>query len=311
MPTLPGGTYTRDEAEAHLAWLGRGDHMEARCSLWWTRAPTLRGRRVGAIGHYAAADAQAGTALLKGACARLRQAGCELAVGPMDGNTWRRYRLVTEGEDEPAFFLEPDDPAEWVGHFEAVDFERIAQYRSSVCDDLTWLDRRVERVGRRLDANGVRVRALRRHRLDEELRRIHDVALDAFGGATLYQPLEFDAFRRQMEPMLGRVDSSLVLLAEQAGVVVGFAFGVPDFQQAERGDPIDTMVLKTLAVRPRRSLAGLGGLLMQLSHEAARQAGLRRVIHALMHEANGPILALSSRYARPIRRYGLFAKDLT
>ena len=54
---------------------------------------------------------------------------------------------------------------------------------------------------------------------------------------------------------------------------------------------------------------GLGNLLMARCQEAARALGFRRVIHALMHETNHS-LKLSSRYAKPFRRYTLFARRL-
>ncbi len=65
----------------------------------------------------------------------------------------------------------------------------------------------------------------------------------------------------------------------------------------------------TYEVRPDRAYAGLGLVLTQLFHDSARARGLRKVIHALMHEGNSPAIALSGRYAQPIRRYGLFARS--
>jgi len=50
------------------------------------------------------------TALLQGAAAQLRAAGCELAAGPVDGDTWHHYRLVTWSDGTPAFTLEPFSP---------------------------------------------------------------------------------------------------------------------------------------------------------------------------------------------------------
>jgi predicted N-acetyltransferase YhbS len=71
---------------------------------------------------------------------------------------------------------------------------------------------------------------------------------------------------------------------------------------------VDTVVLKSLAVLPGRAGAGLGGLLMARCHEAASALGFRRVIHALMHESNVS-LNLSGHYAKPFRRYTLYARE--
>ncbi len=78
----------------------------ARCSLWWREAPPDGRESLGVIGHYSAREAAGGSALLRHACERLSAMGCTRAVGPMDGNTWRRYRLVTGYGEEPPFFLE-------------------------------------------------------------------------------------------------------------------------------------------------------------------------------------------------------------
>ena len=72
---------------------------------------------------------------------------------------------------------------------------------------------------------------------------------------------------------------------------------------------MSTVILKTLAVHPDYSGLGLGGLLTARSHDAARQLGYHRVIHALMHETNKS-RRISGHTAVPVRRYTLFAKPL-
>src|SRR6185437_16195455 len=114
----------------------------ARCSLWWSAAPAYQQHRVGLIGHYAADDTLA-EALLRHACERLRQAGCTIAIGPMDGSTYNRYRLVTEPGTEPPFFLEPTTPASWPAHFTENGFAPIAEYYSAAQDHLEATDPRI------------------------------------------------------------------------------------------------------------------------------------------------------------------------
>jgi len=57
----------------------RGD---ARCTLWWHTTPLHRGRRTGFIGRVESSDDDDLAALLARAADRLRDAGCDLAVGP-------------------------------------------------------------------------------------------------------------------------------------------------------------------------------------------------------------------------------------
>jgi predicted N-acetyltransferase YhbS len=100
-----------------------------------------------------------------------------------------------------------------------------------------------------------------------------------------------------------------VIFAEHEGRTVGFVFGIPNLAQAQRGQAIDTVVVKTVAVLPGRTYAGLGNVLVAHCQQAARKLGFRRVIHALMHESNNS-LNLSGHYAKPFRRYTLYSHPL-
>jgi GNAT superfamily N-acetyltransferase len=278
---------------------------ETRCSLWWTRTPVLDGQKVGVIGHYAGSDARAARTLLDHACRELAARGCGLAVGPMDGNTWRAYRLVTERGSEPPFFLEPWHPADWPGHFEAAGFEPRARYHSTVNENLEQLDPREEEIGERLAAAGVRIRTLDPRQLEDELGRIYAVTIASFGQSFLFTALDEGEFRTAFTPLRPRIRPDLVLLAEQGARPVGYVFALPDALQ----DPCDTVVVKTLARVPGGAWNGLGRLLLARIHQAARVAGYRRAIHALMHDANASTV-LKSRTARLLRRYALFAKRI-
>ena len=103
-------------------------------------------------------------------------------------------------------------------------------------------------------------------------------------------------------------------MAEREGRPVGCLFALPDWAQAQRGQSIDTIVIKTVAVLPLavkhgRELAGLGNALVARCHADAATLGYSRAIHALMHDANNS-RNLSGRYAQPMRRYVLLAKPL-
>ena len=292
-------------------WLQVDDNgvPAARVSLWWTNAPPHPTHRLGLIGHFAATDERAGIELLQHAAARLAALGCTLAVGPMDGNTWRRYRLITERGAEPPFFLEPDNPPDWPAHWTGAGFTPLASYFSALNPDLTREDPQVARAGERLSRLGVRLRPLDAANLDADLRRIYAVSARAFTANFLYTPLPEADFLAQYTALRDRMKPELTLLAELGGEPVGYVFTLPDWQQAARGEPVDTVIVKTVAVLPERRCAGLGAWLVAETQRAARALGYRRAIHALMHESNNS-LNLSGRYATPFRRYTLFGKEL-
>ncbi len=294
--------------ECWLALDARGAPA-ARASLWWNEAPALAGERLGAIGHYGAVDAESAAALLHHLGERLRACQCTLAVGPMDGNTWRRYRFVTERGQAPPFFLEPENPAEYPQHFRDAGFQVLASYYSSVNEDLAVEDARVGRARERLGAQGITLRSLRLDDFECELDRLYDLSVVAFRENYLYTPItreEFVAQYRQVKPLLV---PELVRLAEAEGKTVGYGFCLPDLSQKQRGEPVDTAIVKTVAVLPGRRQAGLGAWLVADVQQRARALGFRRAIHALMHESNRS-RNISRHTAQTMRGYSLFAKRL-
>lgn len=300
--------FVRHGADAYLR-AERNGAAVARCSLWWSSVPPLTDHIVGLIGHFGMADSDAAIALLEYACRELRALACTIAIGPMDGNTWRRYRLLTDRGSEPPFFLEPDNPDDWPRPFIATGFRVLARYYSALCADLTLTDPRLERVVPRMENAGIRIRPLDARRFDEELAAIHALSLVSFRDNLLYSPISEEEFIEQYRPFARLLRPELVLLAEQQGTLVGFLFAVPDLLQERSGKRIDTMVVKTVAVLPGREYAGLGNLLVARSHAIAHQMGYRRAIHALMHESNES-RSVSGHYGRPFRGYTLYERLL-
>jgi GNAT superfamily N-acetyltransferase len=265
------------------------------------------------IGHYAAGDAAAGAALVDHACARLADADCTVAVGPMDGNTWRRYRFVIdrgEREPEPAFFLEPNNPADWPSHFTAAGFSILATYTSALNEDLSRYDSSLDTTAGRLAERGITIRAFDPAAADAELRRIFTLSLASFDRNYLYTPIDEAEFFEQYRSVLPAVRPELVLLAERQHELVGFLFALPDLLETQRRERVRTIIIKTVAVAPGIARAGLGSLLTAWAEREAHRLGYRRAIHALMHERNAS-QHISRRSACTIRRYALFARALS
>lgn len=281
----------------------------ARWSLWWNHTPPYADNRLGLIGHLAVRDAQSAAVLLRTACKQLASRGCTLAVGPMDGNTWQRYRLLTERGSEPVFFLEPDNPDDWPAYFTGNGFTALAQYYSAVNPDLQQQDHGLLEVAGRLEEQGIQIRSLRLERFEEELRRIHALSLECFRKNFLYTPIGEGDFVAQYLGVQPFVQPDLVLIAEKQQHPVGYIFAIPDVMQRKRGAAVDTILIKTLAVHPAYGGVGLGRMLTSHCHQTAHRLGYRRAIHALMHEDNRS-RRISTRTAQTIRRYTLYARPL-
>lgn len=308
VPPKPAAQLQQAGISGHLVAVRDGE-VVGRCSVWATGVGSLGGRLTGAIGHYEASCRRAGPALLEAASVGLREAGCQVAVAPLDGSTWRSYRLVSEPGERPPFFLEPDTPAEYLADVAAVGFRPVARYSSAVVGDLSRREpRALEALQRFLDSGG-RLRPLEAGRFAEELRAIHQLSLLAFADNLLYTPLDWPSFEALYAPIRAHLVPELVLLAERDQQLVGFAFAIPDLAAARRGERPSAAILKSMAVHPDHAGQGLGGMLMDQAQQAARQAGFREVIHALMIETNRS-RRLSAHYATTCRRYTLFGRAL-
>lgn len=293
----------------HCAAVDAQGQAQARCSLWWRNVPALVQEALGVIGHYAALNAPASRFLLDYACAQLQQRGCTLAVGPMDGNTWRSYRLVTASSGEPPFFLEPRNPATWPEYWQQAGFHALATYSSGLTTDLSQQDARLARVKQRLHEHGISLRPLNGAAFEQELRRIFAVSLVSFSKNYLYTPLVEADFIQQYRRIQPLVRPELTLIAEEQGNVVGFLFALPDLHEQQRGEPLRTVIVKTVAVLPGSRYAGLGALMVDTVQQHARALGMTRAVHALMHDGNNS-RNISGHYGTTMRRYTLFARRL-
>jgi len=308
LPHFNPSDFETQHADIHLCALSENGNVQARCSLWWNHVPAYRQYRVGVIGHYAAANDEAAAAVLAAARERLRAAECTLAIGPMNGNTWRSYRFVTEHGEQPPFFLEPTNPPEWPLQFEKAGFSSLASYFSALNSDLSRPDPRMDAMERRSADAGVVIRSADAD-LRRELEKIYAVSQVSFQQNFLYREIPKSEFIAMYEPVLPVVRPELVLIAERAGQCVGYLFAIPDLALKARGLDVDTFIIKTVSILPEPELRGLGTLLVARAQQLGRDMGFRRCIHALMFEDNIS-LNISRHYATSMRKYTLYSKDL-
>lgn len=310
LPSFDANQIRMHFADTHLCAISSAGDIRAFCSLWWKETPQLPGHKLGAIGHYASADDESAAGLISAALARLGEQGSTLAVGPMDGNTWRRYRFVTDaGSPQPTFFLEPSNPPDWPRQFELAGFTPLSQYFSALNADLSRIDPRLAPIQSRLAASGVHICSAAGTDLLQQLKRIYHVSRIAFVHNFLYTELPESAFLAQYVPLLPRIQPELILLAKRDSALVGYLFAIPDFAQSAHGVPMDTFLIKTVAILPDPSLRGLGGLLVGLAHQVGHALGYRRCIHALMHQGNAS-RRISNHYATTMRQYTLYSREI-
>lgn len=268
----------------------------------------------GLVGHIRLAEGPGGTevpgstaalaALLGRACGELAARGVRRVLGPMNGSTWARYRLVTDPAPdgpppEPPFFMEPWTPPSHLEAFRTAGFDVRTRYLSAIIRDLTRADPRREEALSGLRERGIRLAPIRMGHFEEELADLHALSVEAFSGNPLYSPQPWPVFREMYARVRPLVDPSFVRLARtEGGELKGFFFALPDPALPSR------VILKTVAVTADARGTGLGPLLLDEPRRLAVDGGYEALIHALMHEEN-PSARISSRSARIIRRYAL------
>ena len=297
-----------DRADQHFAVMD-SDRLLARCSVWWRDTANVDGNSTGAIGHYAATGEESGRAVLDHACRELQNRGCALAIGPLDGNTWRRYRLITERGDAKPFFLEPDNPDEWPDHFRGSGFHTLANYVSEINPQIAVRQPELGSLRQKFANLGVVIEPINGADSAHDMDGIYDVICESFKDAFLYTTLDQESFQQMYAPLLQQVDPRLLLVARHAGRVVGFVFAPPDYLQQSYHGRIDTIVIKTVAILPDNRYRGLGRLLIVDMLANALEMRYTTAVSALMQTDNRS-QEISSACAGPMRRYELFARSL-
>jgi len=298
-----------EQADQHFAALDKDQQVRARCSIWWRDTANVNGSRSGSIGHYAATDAEYGTAVLQYACRELKNRRCATAVGPLDGNTWRRYRFVTERGDAMPFFLEPDNPDAWPQHFGSSGFSTLAHYVSEINPDIANRQPELGSLRDKFTDLGLQIVPVDVDDPVDDMAGIYRVVCESFKKAFMYTPLDIDNYCSMYEPLLMQVDPRLMLVAKHAGEVVGFILAPPDFLQLQYQHRMDAIVIKTVAVLPQKEYSGLGRVLIVDLLKNAIDMGFTTAISALMQSENRS-QEISSDCAGPMRAYALYAKEL-
>lgn len=266
-------------------------------------SPVLKddaGAPIGMLGFFESRD-EAGTArrLFDDATSWLRGRGAGRIVGPMDGDTWHRYRVNVGPFARPPFPLEPWNPAWYGALWESNGFSRVEMYSSKWIDDVAVLLPALESGKQRSEERGVRVRQLRRDRLREELALIHEISSRIFADAFLYSPIPRDEFLALYAGIERLLDPELVLFAEDSeGGPVGFVFAYDD--------PARPAVhYKTIGVLPEWRRPGVAAALSHHVYTAALRRGRPQGNHALMRDDNRS-QALDQGHGEVFRRYALY-----
>lgn len=291
-----------EQPSTTLALVDADGQALAAASLWLDTPKGPDGASCAFIGHVAGKTPEHTAEVLSALCGQAAAAGRKRVLAPIDGSTWRSYRVVVESTGRTPFFLEPQTPDGWEAHFTAAGFTRGEMYASLELDDLTPFAG-PDQYAAELAAAGIKVRDFDMRNFDADLKHLHALSLSAFAANPYYAPLPFEEFAPMYRPAVFLYEPGLALIAERGNEALGFIFAYRD------GPEKSCTVLKTIAVS---SSARETGLASHLTRSVLRRAGELRcksAVFALMHEKNKSF-AWAARHGRIFRRYALMARDL-
>ncbi|MCK4608229.1 MAG: GNAT family N-acetyltransferase [Gammaproteobacteria bacterium] len=261
--------------------------------------------KVGLIGFYECVDdADVARKLFSQVDNYLRSQNCTYCIGPLNGDTWHKYRLTDPGAEAP-FFLDNYHKPYYAQQFITNDFNSIASYHSARITDLTISEKRIAKFERIFDNKGITIRPINRQNFTEEIKKIHAICCVAFKDNFLYTPISQQEVLNMYGQIKTIVNPDFVLICEDGSDPVGFIFCVPNFYEKQK----KALLIKTAAVMPASRYKGLGVLLAYKIHHMALAKGYDEVIYALMHDSN--ISAKTAAHKGAVfRTYQLYGKEL-
>jgi len=265
----------------------------------WRDGPPWDGATAAAIGGLSFRDPAAGAALLAEALARIRAAGRDRVLAPMDGDTWHGYRFVSQSDGSPPFLLEPrNDPRE-PAVFAAAGFVPVARYvsaRMALADTAGAAPPPATDAFRIAPWDGADPEAL--------FGQVFALSTRAFAANPFFTPIDEADFLARYRPMIPLLRRELILFARRPdGSLAGFLFAIPNHAE---GPAPKAAILKTYA----SLVPGAGRHLVHAFNAAARALGFETAIHALIHDANLSADRSRREGATVFRRYALLGLRL-
>lgn len=278
----------------------------------------------GTVGCFEALNCgEAVAPMLRQAIAYLEACGVRRIIGPMDGDTWHRYRFNCGPYAAAPFVKEPWNPSYYPGLWEQAGFRVVETYDSYLVDDAAGAAAAQEKFHRRCLRNGFSFSPVTRRNYRASLPVIHQLSCRIFAENVLYSPIAFAEFERLYLPARALLAPGLSWIARQAqGDPVGYVFCFPDYAEAMRAmrgrcgfiakirflrgkRKARRSCLKTLGVVPEVRGSGLTAALTHLIYKNSAELGYGQTLMCLMHSAND-----SHRFGgespQPFRSYALY-----
>ncbi len=170
--------------------------------------------------------------LFEAAAAWLRAKGMEVMRGPASFSGNEEWGLLIDGFDRPPMVKMSYNPPEYAGYIESFGFRKVKDLVAYHLDNVEPPARIVRAAGRMARQAKVTVRTMDKKRFRSEvelIREIYNGAWEKNWGFVPMTKAEIEHMARELKPV---VNPDLVVFAEAEGKPVGFAFALPDLNQA-------------------------------------------------------------------------------
>ncbi|CAN5832883.1 MAG: N-acetyltransferase [Gemmatimonadetes bacterium] len=185
-------------------------------------------------------DPMTAGALLDVAASWLRERGMDAIRGPVNLSTNDEVSspgVLVEGFDTPPYVMMTHNPAYYGDLLQQAGFSKARDLLAFHFDDPALPERLTRGFDRLLQRAGATIRPLEMRRFREEIDTIKGIYNSAWSRNWGFVPMtdaEFEHLAREFKPI---VDPDLCLIAEVAGVPVGFSLALPDLNVALRHLP--------------------------------------------------------------------------
>lgn len=263
----------------------------------------------------------------------LRQRGRRRVQGPFSLSINEETGLLVDGFGLPPMVFMAHDPRYAAGRIEALGYAKAKDMIAYLIDATREFPPKVQRLIRRAESGGIRIRHIDMGRVEEEFRLVMDIFNDAWSrnwGFVPFTARELTHLARELKPLL---DPRWTAIAEHEGEAVAFGILLPNLNEVIRdfGGKLFPFNFLKLALRlrrgtktarlplmgVRRSFAGglLGGMVPLLVVDALRRQaqarGLLRAELSWILEDNRPMRSMVEAVgAEACKTYRVYEKVL-
>ncbi|MCI4668805.1 MAG: hypothetical protein MRZ79_11765 [Bacteroidia bacterium] len=256
--------------------------------------------------------------MLKHACQWLKEKGCSVVVGPVNGSSWYAYRFNLDNE-YPLFPGEPFQPSYYVKQWENFGFEPNVYYHSAT------VNAHNSKVGELefhnfLDSKGLSIEYLSMDCYSKYKTQILELLNSCFKVNPLFHPIEMEEFKGIYDPLIATLPKGLsFLLKDNHRQIMGLYVSYPDVYSQLRktqglSDAFVTrprLIVKTAVAHPDWQNQQISSNAVFYLHTKGKEMGMEEAIHATMFHHNVSFKASQKKFAaNTCRTYALMEKGI-